>query len=93
MLRCLSLLKPGGTFFFYDMMSKRDDKGSKDYKKLTYSEVETYWGGRKARWFRRDLLNPSLAKSMTARHGIVAAELVQATGLFNIERSFAYVRT
>jgi 2-polyprenyl-3-methyl-5-hydroxy-6-metoxy-1,4-benzoquinol methylase len=90
--RCFSLLKPAGIFFFYDMMSKEEDPGSKDYKKLTYSEAEAYWAGRKARWFRKDLLKESLAKRLTTRHGVTVAEFVQAMGLFNIEGSFAYIR-
>jgi 2-polyprenyl-3-methyl-5-hydroxy-6-metoxy-1,4-benzoquinol methylase len=90
--RCFSLIKPGGVFFFYDLMSLREDPGTKDYKKLTYPEVEGYFGGRNARWFRRDLLKESLAKRLTTRHGVTIAEFVQATGLFNIEASFAYVR-
>jgi len=91
--RCFSLLKPGGFFFFYDMMSLKEDPGSKDYKKLTYPEFAGYLGDREARWFRRDLLKESLAKRLTDKHGVTVAEFVQATGFFNIEASFAYVRT
>lgn len=90
--RCFSLLKPGGILFFYDYMSLREDPGTKDYKKLTYPEVEGYWGGRKAHWFRKDLLKESLAKRLMTRYGVTVAEVVQATGLFNIEGSFAYLR-
>ncbi|UQA58058.1 class I SAM-dependent methyltransferase [Polyangium aurulentum] len=90
--RCLSLLRPGGIFFFYDYMTLKEDPGSPNYKKLTYEEVEGYLGGRKPHWFKRDLLRPELAERILRRFGITAAEIVQATGLFNIEGSFAYLR-
>jgi 2-polyprenyl-3-methyl-5-hydroxy-6-metoxy-1,4-benzoquinol methylase len=90
--RCLSLLKPGGVLFFYDLMTLREDAGTRDYKKLTYEEVAGYLGGRSARWHKRDYLRPDLAEKLTTRYGVTAAELVQATGLFNIEASFAHLR-
>ncbi|MDI3286249.1 class I SAM-dependent methyltransferase [Polyangium sp. 15x6] len=90
--KCLSLLRPGGVFFFYDYMSRKDERGSDNYKRLSYAELEGYLRGRKARWFKRDYLRASLAESIVTRFGVTAAELVQALGVFNIEASFAYVR-
>jgi len=90
--RCFSVLKPGGVLFFYDVMSRRETPGTADYKPLTYSETAAYFSGRPTRWFRRDLLEEALAERITRRLGVTAAELVQATGLFNMDASFAYVR-
>jgi SAM-dependent methyltransferase len=90
--KCFSMLKPGGIFFFYDVMCLREHRGGKNYKMLTYDEAEGYFRGRKARWFRRDLLKESVAERLMVRYGVTVAELVQATGLFNYEASFAYVR-
>ena len=90
--RCLSLLRPGGVFFFYDLMTKRESKGSKDYKMLTYEELEGYLGGRKPRWFKREYLRQDVAERLVKTVGVTGAELVQATGLFNLEASFAWVR-
>jgi hypothetical protein len=38
-------------------------------------------------------LKESVAERLMRRYGVTVAELVQATGLFNFEASFAYVRT
>jgi 2-polyprenyl-3-methyl-5-hydroxy-6-metoxy-1,4-benzoquinol methylase len=91
--RCFSMLKPGGVLFFYDLMTVREKRGSKDYKLLTYDEMDGYFGGRRTRWFKRDLLKASIADRIVGRYGITAAELIQASGLFNTEAAFAYVRT
>jgi len=90
--KCFSLLRPGGILFFYDLMTRRESAGTKDYKMLTYEEVEGYFGGRRARWFKRDLLRADVAERVMRRAGVTAAEVVQATGLWNMEASFAYVR-
>jgi SAM-dependent methyltransferase len=90
--RCFALLRPGGVLFFYDYMTRKEDPGTANYKRLTYEEVDGYLGGRAMRWYKRDLLRSPLAERIVARHGVVAAELVQALGLFNIEGSFGYVR-
>ncbi len=90
--RCLSVLRPGGIFFFYDFMTRKEDPGLPHYKRLTYAEVEGYLGGREPHWFKRDLLRGNLAERLVERYGVTAAEIVQATGLFNIEASFAYLR-
>lgn len=91
--RCFSLLKPGGVLFFYDVMCLREHRGGKDYKMLTYEEMDGYFRGRKARWFRKDLLKSPHAERLTEKYGITVAEFVQSTGFFNMEASFAYVRT
>jgi SAM-dependent methyltransferase len=91
--KCFSLLKPGGVFFFYDLMCLREHVDAKDYKMLTYEEMEGYFRGRQARWYRRDLLKYGYAERWPERYGITIAELAQATGFFNMEASFAYVRT
>jgi 2-polyprenyl-3-methyl-5-hydroxy-6-metoxy-1,4-benzoquinol methylase len=90
--RCFSLLRPGGVLFFYDYMSKKEVRGSENYKRLSYAEVDRYFRGRTARWWRRDYLRASVANRIVPRFGVTAAELVQALGVFNIEGSFAYVR-
>lgn len=90
--RCFSLLKPGGVLFFYDLMTRREDPGTGDYKKLGYSEMQAYFGDRTTRWYRRDLLKASLAEGVTTRFGVTLAEVVQASGLFNIDAAFAWVR-
>lgn len=90
--RCFSLLKPGGVFFFYDVMCLREHQTNGDYKMLMYEEMEGYLRGRKAKWYRRDLLKSSYAERWTQRYGITLAEWLQALGLFNMEASFAYVR-
>lgn len=92
MEKCLASVRPGGIFFFYDFMCYGEDPGSEHYKQISYKEFDAYLGGRKARWFKRDLLRGSLAESLVPRFGVVAAELLQALRIFNIEGSFAYVR-
>jgi SAM-dependent methyltransferase len=90
--RCFELLKPGGIFFFYDRVRRAETRGSAHYKVLTFRELEGYFNGRRARYFRRDLLKGSVADRIVPRFGVAIAELVQATGLFNIDGTFAYVR-
>jgi SAM-dependent methyltransferase len=90
--KCISLVRPGGVFFFYDYMSHKDEPGSDNYKRLSYAELDGYLRGRKAHWYKRDYLRASLAEKIVERFGVTAAELVQSLGVFNIEASFAYVR-
>jgi SAM-dependent methyltransferase len=92
--RCLSLLRPSGALLFYDLMTRRVDPGTPDYKKLTYEELEGYLGGRRPRYFKRDYLRRDVAERFASfpRMGLFAAEIVQAIGWFNIEATFAYVR-
>jgi SAM-dependent methyltransferase len=90
--RCFELLKPGGIFFFYDRVRRAESPGSAHYKVLTFRELDEYFNGRPARYFRRDLLKGSVADRIVPRFGVAVAELVQATGLFNIDGTFAYVR-
>lgn len=90
--RCFELLRPGGVFLFYDLVSRREDPGTKDYKRLTFAELGGYLGGRRPRYFKRDYLRKSVAERIVPRFGVTAAELVQATGLWNLDATFAYVR-
>ncbi|MDC3984332.1 class I SAM-dependent methyltransferase [Polyangium jinanense] len=92
--RCLSLLRPGGALLFYDLMTRREDPGTPNYKKLTYAEFEGYLGGRRPRYFKRDYLRRDVAERIVPlpRVGLFAAEVLQAIGWFNIEATFAHVR-
>jgi len=90
--RCFELLRAGGALLFYDLMTRREDPGTPNYKKLTYEELEGYLGGRRPRYFKRDYLRRDVAERILPRFGVLAAEMVQATGFFNIEATFAHVR-
>lgn len=89
--KCLSLLRPGGVFFFYDYMCTAEEPGSPNYKRISYDELDRYVGSHRMRWYKRDLLKSSLAERVVSRHGVVVAELLQALRIFNIEGSFGYV--
>lgn len=91
MKKCFSLVRPGGMLFFYDYMIHGEDPGSENYKRISYKEFDEYTEGRKVFWHKRDLLKASFAESLVPRFGVVAAEVVQALGVFNIEGSFAYI--
>lgn len=90
MEKALRLLRPGGIFFFYDVVSRRHVPGTADYQRLTFAELEGYFAPRKLRYFRKDLLRRNVAERLLPRFGVTFAELVQATGLFNIDGTFAY---
>jgi 2-polyprenyl-3-methyl-5-hydroxy-6-metoxy-1,4-benzoquinol methylase len=90
--RCFELLRPSGALLFYDLMTLREDAGTQDYKRLQYEELEGYLRGRRPRYFKRDYMRRDVAERLLPRVGLLGAELVQATGLFNIEATFAYVR-
>lgn len=92
MNRALSLLKPGGLFFFEDIVTQRESRGSATYKALTFEELESYFAPRKLRYFRKDLLRVGMADRLLPRIGITLTEMVQATGLFNADTTFAYAR-
>lgn len=90
--KALGLLKPGGIFFFYDLVSRRQLPGTADYQILTFAELEGYLAPRQAHYFRKDLLRGDVAERLVGRWGVTAAELVQATGLFNLDATFVYAR-
>ncbi|AKT41680.1 class I SAM-dependent methyltransferase [Chondromyces crocatus] len=90
--RALSLLKPSGVFFFYDVVTRRPVTGTADYQCLTFDELDAYVAPHRFHYFKRDLLKPRLVDRLVPRHGVAVAELVQATGLFNIDGTFAYLQ-
>jgi len=60
---------------------------------LTFDELAGYLGGRTPHIFaRRDYLRRDVADKVVARFGVTAAEVLQATGFFNMEAAFAWVR-
>ncbi|HTN87865.1 MAG TPA: hypothetical protein VL242_29500, partial [Sorangium sp.] len=66
--------------------------GTADYQRLTFAELEGYFAPRPLRTFRRDILRRDVADRLVQRFGVTAAEIVQATRLFNIDGTFAYAR-
>ncbi len=90
--KALAQLKPGGVFFFYDVISRRHVPGTAEYQRLTFAELEGYVAPRKVRYFRKDLLSRGVAERLLPRVGVTVTELVQATRLFNIDGTFAYMR-
>jgi SAM-dependent methyltransferase len=90
--RCFELLRPGGVFVFYDLVGKREKRGSETFKPLTFDEVARYAGGRRMRWFEKSYLRRDVAERIVPRLGVTAAELVQATRLFNIDAAFGWTR-
>ncbi|WP_437946826.1 class I SAM-dependent methyltransferase [Sorangium sp. So ce296] len=90
--KALRLLRPGGIFFFYDVVSRRPIPGTAAYQRLTFAELEGYFAPRPLRVFRRDILRREVADRLVQRFGVTVAELVQATGLLNIDGTFAYAR-
>jgi 2-polyprenyl-3-methyl-5-hydroxy-6-metoxy-1,4-benzoquinol methylase len=92
MEKALRLLKPGGIFFFYDLVSRRQRRGTAAYQVLTFAEIDAYLAPRKVRYFRKDLLRGDVAERLVRRLGVTAAELVQAAGVLNIDGTFAYAR-
>jgi SAM-dependent methyltransferase len=92
MAKALSLLKPGGIFFFHDLVTRKQLAGNADFRCLTFAELDGYVAPRKLRYFRKDFLRGSMAERIVPRFGVTVAELVQATGLFNIDSTFAYCR-
>jgi SAM-dependent methyltransferase len=90
--KAIAQLKPGGIFFFYDVISRRHVSGTPEYQRLTFAELEGYVAPRKLRYFRKDLLSRGVAERLLPRVGVTVTELVQATRLFNIDGTFAYMR-
>lgn len=90
--RALDLVKPGGVFFFYDLVTRRPARGTSDYQCLTFDELDALVAPRKLRYFRRDLLKSDVAERLIARFGVPVAEIVQASGLFNLDATFAYLQ-
>lgn len=90
--KALRLLRPGGIFFFYDVVSRRPVPGTADYQRLTFAELEGYFAPRALHVFRRDILRRDVADRLVRRFGVTVAELVQATRLLNIDGTFAYAR-
>src|SRR5262249_31801983 len=92
MARALSLLKPGGLFFFEDLVTRKLARGTANFQSLTFDELESYFAPRKLRYFRRDFLRAAVADRLVPTLGITLTEMVQATGLFNMDSTFAYAR-
>lgn len=92
MEKALSLVKPGGIFFFYDLVTRKQLAGNANLRYLTFAELEGYVAPRKLRYFRRDFLSDRVAERIVPRWGVAVAEFVQSTGLFNIDSTFAYCR-
>ncbi|AUX41403.1 uncharacterized protein SOCE26_028150 [Sorangium cellulosum] len=92
MEKALGLLRPGGIFFFYDVVSRRPVPGTAAYQRLTFAELEGYFAPRKVHYRQRDLLRRGVAERLLPRFGVTVAEIVQATRLFNIDGTFAYVQ-
>lgn len=93
MKKALELLKPGGVLFFYDVVTRRPVPGTPDYQCLTFDELDAYVAPHRFHYFRRDLLKGNVAERLIPRVGVPATEIVQATGLFNLDAAFAYLQT
>gem|GEM_PF-5146147 len=61
------MLKPGRLVFFYDVMMPKENKNTRDAKKLTWEEIAGDLHGRSTRRVRRDFLKASFAKRLTGR--------------------------
>jgi 2-polyprenyl-3-methyl-5-hydroxy-6-metoxy-1,4-benzoquinol methylase len=92
MEKALGLVKPGGMFFFYDIVTRRPVRGTADYQCLTFDELDAYVAPRRLHYFRRDLLRGNVAERLVPRLGVTVAELVQAAGFWNLDGTFAYLQ-
>jgi SAM-dependent methyltransferase len=90
--RCLELVRPGGVFFFYDVIAPKPLRAAANWRALTFDEMSRYLGGRPVRWWKRDYLRRDVADRVVPRLGVVAAEALQAIGVCNMEAAFGYVR-